>query len=70
MFISSSISSNLELWSVNHTLIYENSESKFFKNIKCLGEISNNWPSDLYTLLLHFVDSYYWQYYIVLILLQ
>ena len=43
----SSISSGLELWSVNHTSIYHKSESKFFKNIKSLGEISNNWPNDL-----------------------
>ena len=28
MFILSSISSGLELWSVKHTLKYENSESK------------------------------------------
>ena len=47
MFILSSVSSGLELWSVNHTSIYEDPESKVFKNIKCLGEISNNWPSDL-----------------------
>ena len=31
MFLSSSISSSLEFWSVNHTLIYENSELKVFK---------------------------------------
>ena len=42
-----SISSGLEFWSVNHTSIYENSESKVFKNTKFLGEISNNWPKDL-----------------------
>ena len=35
MFILSSISSGLEFSeSVNHTSIYENSESKIFKNIK------------------------------------
>ena len=33
MFILSSISSELELLSVNHTSIYKNSESKVFKNI-------------------------------------
>ena len=33
MFILSSISSGLEFWSVNHTSIYANSESKAFKNI-------------------------------------
>ena len=47
MFILSSISSSLEFWSVNHTLLYKNSESKDFKNIKLLGEISNNWPNDV-----------------------
>ena len=26
--------------------MYENSELKVFKNIKSLGEISNNWPKD------------------------
>ena len=40
MFISSSIFSGLELWSVNYKL-------KSFKNIKILGEISNNWPNYL-----------------------
>ena len=30
MFILSSFSGGLEFWSVNHTLIYENSESKVF----------------------------------------
>ena len=43
----SSISRGLELWFVNHTSIYENSESNIFKNIKFLGEISSNWPNDL-----------------------
>ena len=47
MFILSSIASGLEFWSVYHTLIYENSELKVFKNINFLGEISNNWPNDL-----------------------
>ena len=48
MFILSSISSGLEFWSVKHTTsIYENSESKVFKNIRNLGEIPNNWPNDL-----------------------
>ena len=47
MFILSSISSSLEFWSVNHTLLYKNSESKDFKNIKLLGEISSNWPNDV-----------------------
>ena len=47
MFILSSISSSLEFWSVNHTLLYKNSKSKDFKNIKLLGEISSNWPNDV-----------------------
>ena len=36
MFISSSIFSGLEFWSVKHTLIFKNSESKVFKNTKIL----------------------------------
>ena len=42
MFILSSISKGLEFWSVNHTSIFENSDSKAFKNIDFLDEISNN----------------------------
>ena len=37
----------LQFWVVNLTSIYENSESKVFKNIIFLGEISDNWPNDL-----------------------
>ena len=47
MFILSSISSGLELWSVNHTSIYKSSESKVFKNKHFLSEISNNWPNEM-----------------------
>ena len=47
MFILSSISGSLEFGSPNHTSIYENSESKDFKNIKFLGEIYNTWPNHL-----------------------
>ena len=47
MFVLSFISSSLEFWSANHTSIYENSELKVFKNVKVLGEISNNWPNHL-----------------------
>ena len=47
IFILSSIFSGLELWSVNDTSIYENSELKVFKNIKFLDEIFDNWPNDL-----------------------
>ena len=41
MFILSSISSDLQFWSVNHTSIYKNSKLKVFKNINVLDEISN-----------------------------
>ena len=41
MFVLSSVSNSLGFWSVNHTSIYENSESKVLENIKFLGEISN-----------------------------
>ena len=39
MFILPFISSELEFWSVNHTLIFENSKPKIYKNlsIKFLG---------------------------------
>ena len=47
IFILSSISSGLEFSSVNHTSTKKNSESKVFEKIKYLGEICNNWPSDL-----------------------
>ena len=47
MFILSSVSSGVEFWSVNYTSVYESSELKVFKNIKFLGEISNNWLNDL-----------------------
>ena len=47
MFTLFSISSDLRFWSVNHTSIYENSELNVFKNMKSLGEISNNWPNYL-----------------------
>ena len=45
MFILSSISSDLDFWSVNHTSKYENSELKL--TFEFMGEISNNWPNDL-----------------------
>ena len=53
MLILSSISCGLEFWSVTHASIYENSESKVFKNIKIFGETSNNWPNDLLGTNLH-----------------
>ena len=42
MFILSSISSDLEFLSANHTSVHKNSELKVFKNIKSVGEISKN----------------------------
>ena len=47
MSILSSIFSGLEHWLVNHTSIHESFESEFYKSMKFLGEISNNWPNDL-----------------------
>ena len=47
VFILSSISRGLEYWSVNHTSIYENSESNAFRNITFFGKKSSNWPNDL-----------------------
>ena len=41
MLFLSSISNNLEFWSVNYTSMYKYSELKDFKNIKFVGEISN-----------------------------
>ena len=47
MFGLSSIFSALDFWSANHTSINENYSLKVFKNMKLLGEISNNWSNDL-----------------------
>ena len=48
MFILSSISRDLEFWSVNHISPYKNYELNVFKNRwKILDEIFNNWRSDL-----------------------
>ena len=41
MFSLYSISNGLEFWYVNHTLIYENSEIKVFKNIKFFDEVTD-----------------------------
>ena len=46
MFILFSISRSLEFWLVNHTSTYENTELEVFKNIKLLGEIISNLPSN------------------------
>ena len=45
MFILSSISSDLEFWSVNVTSISETSKIKVFKNIIFFSEIFSNWPN-------------------------
>ena len=56
MFILSSISISLEIWSVNHNSVYEHSESKVS------DERSNNWPiiyeEQMYTRLLNLVDNH------------
>ena len=46
MFILFSLSSGLEFWSVNNTLLYENSELKVFNN-SFFSEVSSNWRNDL-----------------------
>ena len=35
-----------ELWSVDHILMYENSELKVLRNIILSGETFSNWPND------------------------
>ena len=66
IFVLSSISSNLEFWSVSHTSIYKNSESNVFKKLNFLGEISNNWVSNLLGInaykTLESIDNPCWQY--------
>ena len=47
IFLLSSIYTGLEFWSVHHTSIYENSESKILET-KFLNEISNNWLNNLF----------------------
>ena len=74
MLILSSISRGLEVWSVNHTSVYENSGLKVFKIIKFLDEISNNWPSNILGTYLYktfeFLWNYYWQCYNLLKLIH
>ena len=48
MFFLSSVFSGLKFWSVNYTSTHENSELKVFKTTKCLSEISNKWPNNLF----------------------
>ena len=47
MFLLSSISSGLQLLSVNHTSKYDKLWVKSFLKNKIFGEISNNWPNNL-----------------------
>ena len=47
MLVLSCIISGLEFWLVNHTSIFENSDSKGLENAKVLGKTSNNWAKDL-----------------------
>ena len=47
MFIISSISSGLELWSVMNTSLQENFDLKVFENITFYSETSSKWPNDL-----------------------
>ena len=48
MFILSSISSDLEFWSVKHTFnIWKFSSNRFWKRNYFFGEISSNWQNDL-----------------------
>ena len=60
MFILCFISSGLECWSVNHTSIYEDSESNVFKNRKFLGEIFNDLLNDLLGTDVYKTLEYYW----------
>ena len=47
VFILCSISRRLDIWSVNQSSTYENSEPNVFKKIKSSAEICNIWPNDL-----------------------
>ena len=60
MFILFYIFSSLEIWSVNHTAMYENSELKAFKNMKLLGEIFGNWPNYLLGINVYKTLEFYW----------
>ena len=73
MLIESSISKALVLLSGKKTSIHENSELQFFKFIRYLHEISNNWPNDLLgtnKYKLDLADNRCWQYDNGLILIQ
>ena len=43
-----------------HMLIYENSESKVFKNIKFVDEISDNWQNDLFGINVDKALEFWW----------
>ena len=60
MFVLFSISSGLELCWVHNSSAYKNSESNVFKNIKFLGEISNNWPNNLLGINAYNTLEFYW----------
>ena len=61
-FTPSSISSGWLFWSVNHTLIYENSKLNIFKKIKFVGAYPKKLPKvylkQIYTKLLNLVDNH------------
>ena len=69
MLILSSISSGLEFWSENQTYI-KIANQKLFKNIKFIGEISNNWSNDLLETNVYKTLKSYLQYYSGLIILH
>ena len=69
MLILSSISSGLEFWSENQTYI-KIANQKLFKNIKFIGEISNNWSNDLLQANVYKTLESYLQYYNGLIILH
>ena len=69
MLILSSISSGLEFWSENQTYI-KIANQKLFKNIKFIGEISNNWLNDLLEANVYKTLESYLQYYNGLIILH
>ena len=69
MLILSSISSGLEFWSENHTYI-KVANQNLLKNIKFLGEISNNLSNDLLEANAYKTLESYLQYYRGLIVLH
>ena len=69
MLILSSISSGLEFWSENHTYI-KVANQNLLKNIRFLGEISNNLSNDLLEANVYKTLESYLQYYRGLIVLH